>query len=148
MMPPTPWTRAINFKPHHAHVRHALMMRVGQNLIYTVYKRYYRQGNRQIYSHIRCIYTVLHTKKLVLFTFLFLVWPWCAKTTYSPLSSFLLPLQPYCTYLTYLFPLLTFLFFVWSWCAKIVFMVVLPERFVLVWVWLAEIWDTHNLRRK
>ena len=33
--------------------------RVGQNHIYTVYMRYFWQGNHQIYGHIRCIYTVL-----------------------------------------------------------------------------------------
>jgi hypothetical protein len=33
--------------------------RVGQNHIYTVYVRYFWQGNYQIYGHIRCIYTVL-----------------------------------------------------------------------------------------
>jgi len=33
--------------------------RVGQNHIYTVYIRYFWQGNHQIYGHIRCIYTVL-----------------------------------------------------------------------------------------
>jgi len=35
------------------------MYRVGQNHIYTVYTRYFWQGNHQIYGHIRCIYTVL-----------------------------------------------------------------------------------------
>ena len=35
------------------------MTRVGQNHIYTVYIRYFWQGDRQIYGHIRCIYTVL-----------------------------------------------------------------------------------------
>ena len=35
------------------------MYRVGQNHIYTVYIRYFGQGNHQIYGHIRCIYTVL-----------------------------------------------------------------------------------------
>jgi len=35
------------------------MSRVGQNHIYTVYIRYFWQGNHQIYGHIRCIYTVL-----------------------------------------------------------------------------------------
>ena len=33
--------------------------RVGQNHIYTVCIRYFWQGNHHIYSHIRCIYTVL-----------------------------------------------------------------------------------------
>jgi len=36
-----------------------LMSRVGQNNKYTVYIRYFWQGNHQIYGHIRCIYTVL-----------------------------------------------------------------------------------------
>jgi len=35
------------------------MCRAGQNHIYTVYIRYFWQGNHQIYGHIRCIYTVL-----------------------------------------------------------------------------------------
>jgi len=35
------------------------MCRVGQNHIYTVYIRYFWQGNHQIYGHIRCIYTGL-----------------------------------------------------------------------------------------
>jgi len=33
--------------------------RVGQNHTYTVYIRYFCQGNHQIYGHIQCIYTVL-----------------------------------------------------------------------------------------
>ena len=33
--------------------------RVGQNYIYTVYIRYFWQGNYEIYGHIRFIYTVL-----------------------------------------------------------------------------------------
>ena len=33
--------------------------RVGQNHIYTVYIRYFWQGNRQIYGYIQCICTVL-----------------------------------------------------------------------------------------
>jgi hypothetical protein len=32
---------------------------LAQNHIYTVYIRYFLQGNHQIYGHIRCIYTVL-----------------------------------------------------------------------------------------
>jgi len=36
-----------------------IMIRVGQNYIYTVYTRYFWQGNHQIYGHIRCIHTVL-----------------------------------------------------------------------------------------
>jgi len=34
-------------------------IRIGQNHIYTVYIRYFWQGNHRIYGHIRCIYTVL-----------------------------------------------------------------------------------------
>jgi len=45
--------------------------RVGQNHIYTVCMRYFWQGNRQIYGHIRCIYTDLanrtHNARLRLF---------------------------------------------------------------------------------
>jgi len=33
--------------------------RVGQNHLYTVYIRYFWQGNHQLYGHIRCIHTVL-----------------------------------------------------------------------------------------
>jgi len=36
-----------------------IVVRVDQNHIYTMYIRYYWQGNHQIYGHIRCIYTVL-----------------------------------------------------------------------------------------
>ena len=36
-----------------------LMCRIGQNHIYTVYMRYFWQGNHRIYGHIRCMYTVL-----------------------------------------------------------------------------------------
>ena len=32
---------------------------VGQNHIYTVYIRYFWQGNHQLYGHTRCIYSVL-----------------------------------------------------------------------------------------
>jgi hypothetical protein len=32
------------------------MSRVGQNHIYTVYIRYFWQGNYKMYGHIRCIY--------------------------------------------------------------------------------------------
>jgi hypothetical protein len=35
------------------------LCRVGQNHIYTVYIQNFWQGNHQIHSHIRCIYTVL-----------------------------------------------------------------------------------------
>jgi len=38
---------------------HMHMCRVGQNHIYTVFIRYFWQGNHQIHGHIRCIYTVL-----------------------------------------------------------------------------------------
>jgi hydrogenase maturation factor len=41
------------------------MYRVGQNHIYTVYIRYFWQGNFQIYGYIRCIYTVLANPKYV-----------------------------------------------------------------------------------
>jgi hypothetical protein len=37
----------------------AHLNRVGQNHTYTVYVRYFWQGNHQIYGHIRCTYTVL-----------------------------------------------------------------------------------------
>jgi len=33
--------------------------RVGQNHIYTMYIRYFWQGNHHTYGHIRCVYTVL-----------------------------------------------------------------------------------------
>ena len=36
-----------------------VITRVGQNHIYTVYIRYFWQGNYKMYCHIRCIYTVL-----------------------------------------------------------------------------------------
>ena len=36
-----------------------LACRVGQTHAYTVFVRYFWQGNHQIYVHIRCIYTVL-----------------------------------------------------------------------------------------
>jgi hypothetical protein len=39
--------------------RAVYIRRVGQNHIYTVYVRYFWQGNHQKYGHIRCIYTVL-----------------------------------------------------------------------------------------
>ena len=35
------------------------IIRVGQNHIYTVYIRFFWQGNLQIYGHIRSVYTVL-----------------------------------------------------------------------------------------
>jgi len=35
------------------------LARVGQNHIYTVNVRYFWQENHQIYSYIRCLYTVL-----------------------------------------------------------------------------------------
>jgi hypothetical protein len=35
------------------------MHRVGRYHIYTVYIRYFWQGNHQIYGHMLCIYTVL-----------------------------------------------------------------------------------------
>jgi hypothetical protein len=37
----------------------AIMPRVGQDHIYTVYIRYLWQENCRIYGHIRCMYTVL-----------------------------------------------------------------------------------------
>ena len=36
-----------------------IISRVGQYHIYTVYIRYFWQGNYEIYGHIQCIYTVL-----------------------------------------------------------------------------------------
>jgi hypothetical protein len=49
-----------NSESHHGQGHlHAYMCRVGQNHIYTVYIRYFWQGNHQIYDYIRCIYTVL-----------------------------------------------------------------------------------------
>ena len=41
------------------HVQHLRIRSVGQNHIYTVYIRHFRQGNHQVYGHIRCIYMVL-----------------------------------------------------------------------------------------
>jgi hypothetical protein len=35
------------------------MHQIGNRHKYTVYVRYFWQGNHQIYGHIRCIYTVL-----------------------------------------------------------------------------------------
>jgi len=37
--------------------------RVGQNHVYSVYIRYFWQGNYQTYGHIQCIYTVLANPK-------------------------------------------------------------------------------------
>jgi pullulanase/glycogen debranching enzyme len=42
----------------HANVKFE-MSRVGQNHIYSVHIRYFRQRNHQIYGHMRCTYTVL-----------------------------------------------------------------------------------------
>ena len=42
--------------------------RVGQNHIYTVYIRSFWQKNRQIYSYIRCVYTVLANPKYLVAT--------------------------------------------------------------------------------
>ena len=41
-----------------------ILHRVGQDHIYTVHIRYFWQGNRQIYGHIRRIYTVLANPNL------------------------------------------------------------------------------------
>jgi len=41
------------------------MCRVGQNYIYTVDIRYFRQGNHQLHGHIRSIYPVLANPKYV-----------------------------------------------------------------------------------
>jgi hypothetical protein len=43
-----------------------IMFRVGQNHIYTVYPRYFWQGDHQIYGHIRSVYTVLANPNHVL----------------------------------------------------------------------------------
>jgi len=40
-----------------------IISRVGQNHIFTVYIRYFWQGNHLIYGHIRCIHTVLANPK-------------------------------------------------------------------------------------
>jgi hypothetical protein len=40
------------------------MVRVGQNHIYTVYIRYFWEGNCRRYGHIRCISTVILAGKL------------------------------------------------------------------------------------
>jgi len=41
------------------HVIFILILRVGQNHMYTVNIRYFWQGNRYSYGHTRCVYTVL-----------------------------------------------------------------------------------------
>jgi len=41
----------------------ANMCRMGQNHVYTVYIRYFWQGDHQVHGHIRCIYTVLANPK-------------------------------------------------------------------------------------
>jgi hypothetical protein len=47
-------------KVTHGHQSSVIVMSwVGQNHIYTVYTRYFWQGNHRLYGHIRCIYTVL-----------------------------------------------------------------------------------------
>jgi len=35
------------------------MIKIGQNLIYTVHVQYFWQGNQQLHVHVWCIYTVL-----------------------------------------------------------------------------------------
>jgi hypothetical protein len=60
--------------------------RDGQNHIYTVYIRYFWQGNHQIYGHIRCIYTVLANPKYMVtslhkyriytvYIYIYIFWP-------------------------------------------------------------------------
>jgi hypothetical protein len=44
---------------HLVKLQHTLLSIIGQNHIYTVYIRYFWQGNYEIYGHIQCIYTVL-----------------------------------------------------------------------------------------
>jgi len=67
----TPWllckcATAVLSKAHSQIIaRKAVLFRVGQNHIYTVHIRYFRQGNHQIYGHIQCIYTVLANPSLV-----------------------------------------------------------------------------------
>jgi len=51
------------------------MYRVGQNHIYTVYIRYFWQGNHQIYGYIRCIYTVLANPTYTVYTYTALASP-------------------------------------------------------------------------
>jgi hypothetical protein len=51
---PWPMPSTVVYKPWHCQI-----FRVGQNHIYTVYIRYFWQGNHQIYGHIRCKHTVL-----------------------------------------------------------------------------------------
>jgi hypothetical protein len=48
--------------------RSCCMCRFGQSYIYTVYIRWFWQGNHQIYGHIRCIYTVLANPMHVCFS--------------------------------------------------------------------------------
>jgi hypothetical protein len=50
---------SVAYCPRFGMNRASLIRRVGQNHIYTVYLRYFWQGNHQIYGHIRCIYMVL-----------------------------------------------------------------------------------------
>ena len=41
------------------HLYNPFMLRVVQSHIYTVYVRYFWQGNHQLYGHIRCIHMAL-----------------------------------------------------------------------------------------
>ena len=67
------------------------MSRVGQNHIYTVYIRYFWQGNHKIYGHIRCIYTVLANPRNVTLSLCFISVFLCC------FSIFLFPWSPtYC----------------------------------------------------
>ena len=60
------------------------MCRFGQNPIYTVYIRYFWQGNHRIYGHIRCIYTVLANPTYVLkFCTTNVATPHCTSSTSS-----------------------------------------------------------------
>jgi hypothetical protein len=48
---------SIRLQFQHGSLRSCKIIRVGQNHMYTVYKRYFWQGNCQMYGHIWCVYT-------------------------------------------------------------------------------------------
>ena len=64
--------------------------RVGHNLTYTVYVRYFWQGNHQIYGHIRCIYGIFGreiTKYMVIYGAYVRFWPTLGVLHYPQKSA-------------------------------------------------------------
>jgi hypothetical protein len=78
-----------NLLLHHLHpqlfLQEGLKCRVGQNRIYAVNVRYFRQGSHQMYGHTRCIYIYGSGQPYLNDHLSFTSAPWCSAVLLAPL---------------------------------------------------------------